>query len=142
MLHSLTFNLLFYLAVWQWARRDCPFGAYGPGLVYSKLSDTEEVQQPKYSCIAPALDAVAFETQKWDSTNTFLNNGTVSPNRLHKEFGPPSAELDAAWAELIKSKSCRIALPSIATNCDIQTKRYDSKRTSLENIGTRQDWLK
>ena len=28
-LHSLlcAFNLFFYLAVWQWARKDCPFGA-------------------------------------------------------------------------------------------------------------------
>lgn len=33
-----TFNLVFCLVIWHWARKDCPFGVYGPGLVYSKLN--------------------------------------------------------------------------------------------------------
>lgn len=31
-----TFNLLFCFAIWHWAEEGCPFGVYGPGLVYSK----------------------------------------------------------------------------------------------------------
>ena len=37
-LHSvlLTINLMIGLAIWHWASKQCPFGVYGPGLVYSK----------------------------------------------------------------------------------------------------------
>ncbi|KAF6229662.1 hypothetical protein HO173_011308 [Letharia columbiana] len=86
-----TFNLLFCLAIWQWPRNHCPFGVYGPSLVYT-----------------PALDAIAYEAQTWDPTNIFFRNGSADPNRLHKEFGPPSPESDFAWAELIQYQNIRL----------------------------------
>jgi hypothetical protein len=55
--------------------------------------------------VAPAKDAIAYESQQWDHTNIYFRNGSVNPDRLHKEFGPPSAESDAAWAELIQCES-------------------------------------
>lgn len=92
-LHSIlcAFNLIFCLAIWYWARKDCPFGVYGPSLVYT-----------------PALEAIAYESRTWDSASTFFRNGSVNPNRLRKELGPPSAESDAAWAELIQYQNIRL----------------------------------
>lgn len=39
-LHSVLciFNVLLCLGVLKWAQKDCPFGVYGPNLVYSKFS--------------------------------------------------------------------------------------------------------
>ena len=79
-------NFLSCLAVWSWSAKDCPFGVYGPNLVYSKLKYQKRISKLMTSCVAPAKAAIAYESQRWDSTNTFFRNGTVNPNRLHKEY--------------------------------------------------------
>lgn len=105
LLHSLCFslNLLFLISILRWATRDCPYGIYGPDLVYSEhdnqLSNTLELTP---SPIAPAREAIAYQRQQWDSENIFYNNGSVDPGRLHKGFGPPSLESDNAWTELVQ----------------------------------------
>lgn len=37
-----TFNLVLFIAIWHLTRLDCPFGIYGPGLVYS-MPITQEI---------------------------------------------------------------------------------------------------
>ncbi|CAF9906892.1 hypothetical protein IMSHALPRED_005385 [Imshaugia aleurites] len=68
--------------------------------------------------MAPALDAIAYESQKWDSTNTFFTKGTINPHRLHKEFGPPAPESDAAWAELIRYQNIRLTKEELGESRD------------------------
>lgn len=54
--------------------------------------------------LAPATEAIAFEAQLWDPTNTFFGNGSVNPDRQNKEFGPPSQVVEDAWADMIQCK--------------------------------------
>lgn len=72
----------------------------------------------------------------WDTTSIFFANGSVNPNRLHKEFGPPSPESDAAWAKLIQCKYCSADFWTWVEVLiePIQTKIFVSKKRSLENI--------
>ena len=37
-----TFNLVFCIAIWHWARKNCPFEVYKPSLVYSKFNSQED----------------------------------------------------------------------------------------------------
>ena len=48
-LHSVLFtiNLVMGFVIWYWARNRCPFGVYGPGLVYSKFIHLREAVAKK-----------------------------------------------------------------------------------------------
>ena len=137
-LHSLfcTFNLVLYIAIWHLASKDCPFGVYGPGLVYSMFITQEIISNLTLCCVAPATDAIAYESQMWDSTNIFFTNGSVNPNRQHKEFGPPSPESDAAWAKLIRSKYCSVD-PGIWV--EVTTDSDQNLRIKKEELGQYHD---
>lgn len=56
----------------------------------------------KFQFSAPAKKAISYEARKWDHTNTYFRNGSVNPDRLYKQFGPPSPEVEHAWENLIQ----------------------------------------
>jgi hypothetical protein len=76
-----------------------------PTVSYSLRPGSMHISLREKFHIAPAKDAIAYESQLWDHTNIYFRNGSVNPDRLHKEFGPPSQESDDAWADLIQCKS-------------------------------------
>jgi len=103
----LTCNLTFCLGVWHWFTQDCPYGAYGPDLIYSRHfhpPGSMHILLKNENRLAPAKDAIEYESQQWDHTNIYFRNGSVNAGRLHKEFGPPSQKSDDAWADLIQCK--------------------------------------
>lgn len=99
---TLISNIGTLLTAWHWARLGCPYGVYGPDLVYSEYRPSPKLCPLNITCVAPARSAIAYESQTWDPTNIFFRNGSVNPGRLHKEFGPPSPSSDNAWEELIQ----------------------------------------
>ena len=68
----------------------------------------------------------------------------MNPNRLHKEFGPPSPESDAAWAELIRCEDGHAILWICAwlPTDRYQIKTFVSQRRSLANIAANRVSLK
>ncbi|ODM17249.1 hypothetical protein SI65_06924 [Aspergillus cristatus] len=55
----------------------------------------------------PAQDAISYKKELLTDNLTFLKDGTMIPDPVHKEFGPPSPELEAAWTELNPAFACQ-----------------------------------
>lgn len=46
--------------------------------------------------------AVSYKKDVLTDNLQAFSNGTVVPDPVHKEFGPPSPELEAAWHDLLE----------------------------------------
>lgn len=72
--------------------------------LFNVLSDIRS-DQGGMAPSAPVSKAIFYQPMQWDHTNIYFRNGSVNPARKHKGFGPPSAETETAWNELLR---CRL----------------------------------